>query len=71
VAVDLVDEKLKLAKSLGATYTVNAKESDPIEEIKKLGGAEAHDNSITRIFPRLGETGTTRAIIDLLEKSAA
>ncbi len=41
VAVDLVDEKLKLAKSLGATYTVNAKESDPIEEIKKLGGADA------------------------------
>lgn len=27
---------------------------------------EAHDNSITRIFPRLGETGSTRAIIDLL-----
>jgi nicotinamidase-related amidase len=29
--------------------------------------AEAHKNSITRIFPRLGETGTTREIIDLLE----
>jgi nicotinamidase-related amidase len=27
---------------------------------------EAHLNSITRIFPRLGETGTTREIIDLL-----
>ena len=37
VAVDLIDEKLKLAKNLGATYTVNAKESDPVEEIKKLG----------------------------------
>lgn len=32
--------------------------------------AEAHDNSLTRIFPRLGETGTTRQIIDLLERSA-
>jgi len=32
--------------------------------------AEAHDYSITRIFPRIGETGTTREIIDLLEKSA-
>lgn len=29
--------------------------------------AEAHTNSITRIFPRLGETGTTRQIIDLLD----
>ena len=31
---------------------------------------EAHDYSIARVFPRLGETGTTQEIIDLLEKSA-
>jgi nicotinamidase-related amidase len=28
---------------------------------------DAHANSITRIFPRLGETGTTREIIALLD----
>lgn len=28
---------------------------------------DAHNNSITRIFPRLGETGTTREILDLLD----
>ncbi len=28
---------------------------------------DAHLNSITRIFPRLGETGTSQEIIDLLE----
>ena len=28
--------------------------------------AEAHDNSVGRIFPRLGETGTTAAIVALL-----
>jgi nicotinamidase-related amidase len=28
--------------------------------------ADAHHNSIMRIFPRLGETGTTQQIIDLL-----
>ncbi|OOG51550.1 isochorismatase family protein [Rhodanobacter sp. C01] len=33
--------------------------------------AEAHDNSVMRIFPRLGETGTTREIIDLLDASHA
>jgi len=27
---------------------------------------EAHDNSLGRIFPRLGETATTREIVDLL-----
>jgi nicotinamidase-related amidase len=32
---------------------------------------EAHINSVTRIFPRLGETGTTREIIDLLDKRSA
>jgi nicotinamidase-related amidase len=32
---------------------------------------DAHANSITRIFPRLGETGTTQEIIDLLEKMSA
>jgi nicotinamidase-related amidase len=32
--------------------------------------ADAHHNSITRIFPRLGETGTTLEIIDLLEAAS-
>ena len=34
------------------------------------GRTDAHAWSITRVFPRIGETGTTREIIDLLEKSA-
>ncbi|MEA3087281.1 MAG: hypothetical protein QOC89_4978 [Paraburkholderia sp.] len=33
--------------------------------------ADAHTNSITRIFPRMGETGTTQDVLDLLEKSRA
>jgi len=33
--------------------------------------ADAHTNSITRIFPRLGETGTSREIIDLLGSTRA
>jgi alcohol dehydrogenase, propanol-preferring len=41
VAVDLDDEKLELAKKLGADYTVNGKAEDPVEAIKKLGGADA------------------------------
>ena len=28
--------------------------------------ADAHENSVTRIFPRLGQTGTTAEIIELL-----
>jgi len=33
--------------------------------------ADAHVNSLMRIFPRLGETGVTQEIIDLLEKRSA
>jgi len=33
--------------------------------------ADAHTNSVTRIFPRLGETGTSREIIDLLGRTRA
>jgi hypothetical protein len=31
--------------------------------------ADAHQNSVERIFPRLGETATTDEILDLLEKT--
>ncbi len=40
-AVDLIEEKLELAKTLGAEYLVNAREKDPAEEIRKLGGADS------------------------------
>ena len=30
---------------------------------------EAHDNSVARIFPRLGETGSTREIVDLIDRA--
>jgi propanol-preferring alcohol dehydrogenase len=40
IAVDLLDEKLELAKELGAEFTVNAAREDPAEAIQKLGGAD-------------------------------
>jgi alcohol dehydrogenase, propanol-preferring len=41
VAVDVTEEKLQLAKELGAEYTVNALQEDPVEAIQRLGGADA------------------------------
>lgn len=41
VAVDLVDDKLEVARRLGADYTVNARAQDPVQAIKELGGADA------------------------------
>ena len=40
VAVDIHDEKLALARELGAEFTVNAAREDPIAAIQKLGGAD-------------------------------
>ncbi|CAM01674.1 propanol-preferring alcohol dehydrogenase [Saccharopolyspora erythraea NRRL 2338] len=41
IAVDVVDEKLELARELGADHTVNALTEDPVQAIKDLGGADA------------------------------
>jgi propanol-preferring alcohol dehydrogenase len=40
IAVDLVDEKLELARELGAEFTVNAAREDAAQAIQKLGGAD-------------------------------
>ena len=42
IAVDIFDDKLELAKELGADITINSKKTDPIREIKRItnGGAD-------------------------------
>jgi propanol-preferring alcohol dehydrogenase len=40
IAVDLHDEKLELARELGAEFTVNAAKEDVVAAIQRLGGAD-------------------------------
>jgi propanol-preferring alcohol dehydrogenase len=40
VAVDITEDKLAVAKQLGADFTVNARQVDPQREIQALGGAD-------------------------------
>ncbi len=40
IAVDITEEKLNLARDLGADHVVDAKSVDPIAEIARLGGAD-------------------------------
>jgi propanol-preferring alcohol dehydrogenase len=50
IAVDITDEKLQLARDLGAEHTVNAAREDPVEAIQRLGGA--HQAIATAVSPR-------------------
>src|SRR6185295_19033815 len=49
-AIDVSDEKLQLAKSLGAELTVNAKEADPGAYLKKMTGG-MHGVLVTAVSP--------------------
>ena len=46
-AIDIDDGKLKLAKSLGAELTINAKNGDAVEVLKRATGGGAHGVLIT------------------------
>jgi propanol-preferring alcohol dehydrogenase len=53
IAVDIHDEKLALARELGAEFTVNAAKEDPVEAIQRLGGA--HQAIALAVSPRAFE----------------
>lgn len=53
-AVDIDDDKLKLAERLGATITINARNTDPAAFLKKeIGGA--HGALVTAVSPKAFE----------------
>jgi len=45
IAVDVVEEKLCMAEQLGAEITINAREKDPVKEIKELTGGRGADSA--------------------------
>lgn len=49
VAVDLLDEKLELARKFGADYTVNPTKEDPVKYIEDLGGADVALTPVTSL----------------------
>ena len=42
IAIDQIPAKLELAKTLGATDTINAKDNDPVKAVKALTGGGVH-----------------------------
>jgi aryl-alcohol dehydrogenase len=64
IMVDVVDERLRAAKELGATHTVNSRESDVVDEIRRMsdGGVNyALDTTgSSSVFPHLASALATR-----------
>ncbi len=63
-AVDLVAEKLELAKHFGATDAVNASEVDPVEAV-----VEMTDGGVDFGFEFVGLTRTVRQMFDMTRRS--
>jgi propanol-preferring alcohol dehydrogenase len=49
VAVDVTDEKLALARALGADVTINGRGPDAVDEVLKLTGGGAHGVLVTAV----------------------
>ena len=67
IAVDLDDEKLKKAAALGATATLNAKNVNVAEEVKKLTGGEGSDVTLEVV----GATATIQSAIACTRRGGA
>ena len=64
IAVDLLDNKLDLARQFGATHTVNASSGDPVEQVRSLTGQRGVDYA----FEVVGLPKTVRQAFDCLAK---
>lgn len=62
IAVDIDDEKLALARELGATETINSAAADPVETVHHLLG-----HGVDVAFEALGSVPTVKLAVDLLD----
>ncbi len=70
IAIDMVDAKLEIAKVLGATHTINARDKDAVGEVREIthGGCDYSFEAIglkataEQAFKMLGSGGTATVI---------
>lgn len=62
IAVDVDDEKLALARELGATHTVNSTQQDPVAAVQEMLG-----HGVDVAFEALGSVPTVKLAVDLLD----
>lgn len=64
IAVDIIDEKLEIAKKLGADIIINAREKDPVKEVKSLTEGRGADAA----FEFVGLPQTIEQAINAVKK---
>ena len=64
IAVDLLDNKLEMARQFGATHTVNASACDPVEQVRSL----TEQKGVDYAFEVIGLPKTVRQAFDSLAK---
>lgn len=70
IAVDVLDDKLALARTVGASHTINASTDNPVEAIREItkGGAQyvfesvGHERVLIQAYEATGRGGTTVTI---------
>lgn len=62
IAVDIDDEKLVLARELGATDVINSATTDPVESVQELLG-----HGVDVAFEALGSVPTVKLAVDILD----
>lgn len=64
IAIDILDEKLTLARSFGATDTINAHGCDPVEAVREMTGG-----GVDHAFEALGLKRTSEQAYEMLRRS--
>ncbi|OJX70225.1 MAG: alcohol dehydrogenase [Micrococcales bacterium 73-13] len=67
IAVDVADDKLELARQLGATHVVNSRETDPVAAVRELTGGRGVDVA----FEALGAATTVESAIAMVDDGGA
>ena len=67
IAIDVIDEKLRLAASLGASDTINATRSDPVTLVRDLTSGYGVHHAIEA----LGTMATARSAFEMLRRGGA
>jgi S-(hydroxymethyl)glutathione dehydrogenase/alcohol dehydrogenase len=62
IAIDVLPEKLELARQFGATRTINAKDVNAVEAVKEATGGQGVEYS----FEAIGNTGAAQQAFDMI-----